>query len=138
MKNLINDNNSIKDTNKTIVIDLDGTLTIESDAPYNEKIPNRQVIEVCRKYHDIGYKIVIYTARNMRTHKGDIETILADTYPIIIEWLKKNNVPYDEVVVGKPWCGEDGFYVDDKAIRPNEFVSSSVEEIKRIIQGKSK
>ncbi|WP_340302354.1 HAD hydrolase family protein [Roseobacter sp. HKCCD7870] len=138
MKNLISDNSSIKDTNKTIVIDLDGTLTIESNAPYHEKIPNRQVIEVCRKYHDIGYKIVIFTARNMRTHKGDIETILADTYPIIIEWLKKNNVPYDEVVVGKPWCGEDGFYVDDKAIRPNEFVSSSVEEIKRIIQGKSK
>jgi len=25
--------------------------------------------------------------------------------------------------VGKPWCGEDGFYVDDKAVRPSEFLA---------------
>ena len=49
--------------------------------------------------------------------------------PGIISWLEKHNVPYDEIHVGKPWCGFNGFYVDDKSIRPSEFVSLSYEEI---------
>jgi len=128
--------NSPKKEIGTIVMDLDNTITVESDAPYPEKIPNYEVIEACRKYHDLGYKIIIHTARNMRTYKGDIDTIMSITYPIIIDWLKKYNVPYDEVIVGKPWCGHNGFYVDDKAIRPNEFVSLSFEEINELIVGK--
>jgi len=128
--------NSPKKEIGTIVMDLDNTITVESDAPYPEKIPNYEVIEACRKYHDLGYKIIIHTARNMRTYKGDIDTIMSITYPIIIDWLKKYNVPYDEVIVGKPWCGHNGFYVDDKAIRPNEFVSLSFDEINELIVGK--
>ncbi|HAN2428273.1 TPA: capsular biosynthesis protein, partial [Escherichia coli] len=59
------------------------------------------------------------------------------TLPIIVEWLEKNNVPYDEIYVGKPWCGHEGFYVDDKAIRPNEFVNLSYNEIKKLTGIKS-
>ncbi|HFM3427384.1 TPA: capsular biosynthesis protein, partial [Escherichia coli] len=50
---------------------------------------------------------------------------------------EKNNVPYDEIYVGKPWCGHEGFYVDDKAIRPNEFVNLSYNEIKKLTGIKS-
>ena len=35
-------------------------------------------------------------------------------------WVAKNKVP-DEIIVGKPWPSFGGFYVDDKAIRLNEF-----------------
>ena len=35
--------------------------------------------------------------------------------------------------MGKPWCGFDGFYVDDKAVRPNEFKELSYEKIKELI-----
>ena len=31
--------------------------------------------------------------------------------------------------MGKPWPGYGGFYVDDKAIRPSEFVNKTEEEI---------
>jgi capsule biosynthesis phosphatase len=31
--------------------------------------------------------------------------------------------------MAKPWCGFEGFYIDDKAIRPSEFISKSYEEI---------
>ena len=55
------------------------------------------------------------------------------TLPIILNWLKKYDVPFDEVVVGKPWCGYSGFYVDDKAIRPSEFLKFSYSQIKRLI-----
>ncbi|HFM3195463.1 TPA: capsular biosynthesis protein, partial [Escherichia coli] len=45
----------------------------------------------------------------------------------------RNNIPYDEIIVGKPWCGTNGFYVDDKAIRPSEFISLSETEIAELL-----
>jgi capsule biosynthesis phosphatase len=81
----------------------------------------------------MGFEICIYTARNMRTHDGNLGKINVYTLPAIIDWLNANDVPYDEIIVGKPWCGFDGFYVDDKAIRPSEFVSKSFEEIQELL-----
>lgn len=43
-------------------------------------------------------------------------------------------MPYDEIIIGKPWCGYDGFYVDDKAIRPSEFISLNYEQIKELLK----
>src|SRR5690606_29179535 len=57
----------------------------------------------------------------MNTYGGNVGLINANTLPIILDWLARHEVPFDEVVVGKPWCGEGGFYVDDRALRPSEF-----------------
>ena len=62
--------------------------------------------------------------------------VSAHTLPIIIEWLDKHNVPYDEIIVGKPWCGTDGFYIDDRAIRPSEFLRYDYNEIINLIDNK--
>ena len=78
-------------------------------------------------------KIIIFTARNMRTFDGDIEKITENTLPIIKDWLLANNVPYDEIIIGKPWCGMNGFYVDDRAIRPSEFSKMSIDEIQHLL-----
>lgn len=118
---------------KNIIIDLDGTLTIDSNTPYSEKPVNNEVAEQLRQYKSMGFKITILTSRNMRTYNGDIGKINVHTLPVILEWLTKHNIPYDEVVVGKPWCGFDGFYVDDKAIRPSEFASLNYEEITALL-----
>ena len=69
----------------------------------------------------------------MRTHESNVGRITAMTVPMILEWLQKHDVHFDEIVVGKPWCGEDGFYVDDRTIRPSEFTSLSFEEITDLI-----
>ena len=69
----------------------------------------------------------------MQTFSGNIGQINAKTLPTILEWLDNHNVPYDEIIVGKPWCGNDGFYVDDRAIRPNEFISLNYNEIKDLL-----
>lgn len=69
------------------------------------------------------------TARNMRTYEGNIGKINIHTLPIIIDWLNKHNVPFDEIIVGKPWCGNEGFYVDDRAVRPDEFSRMSMDEL---------
>jgi capsule biosynthesis phosphatase len=53
-------------------------------------------------------------------------------------WLDRHQVPYDELHVGKPWGGKGGFYVDDKAIRPDEFTRLSYEEILAIVEGDKK
>jgi capsule biosynthesis phosphatase len=108
----------------TIVVDLDGTLTIPASAiSYDALEPRREVVDQLRHYAAQGFRIAIYTSRNMRTFANSIGRINAQTLPGVIEWLKRHEIPFDEVHVGKPWCGDDGFYVDDRAIRPSEFVA---------------
>lgn len=119
---------------KRLVFDLDGTLALdEPERPYAERRPNLAVLTQLRAYREQGFEIVICSARNMRTHQNSIGKINALTLPIILEWLARHDVPYDEVHVGKPWCGTEGFYIDDKAVRPSEFVRLSREEIHALL-----
>lgn len=122
---------------KKIVIDLDGTLTIDGPVDYKNKLPNMDVVQQLIKYKSNGYYIVINTARNMKTFSGSVGLINVKTLPIILEWLESNNIPFDEVIVGKPWCGEGGFYVDDRAIRPSEFVSLTETEIQNMLMSEN-
>ena len=125
---------SLHNIMKKIIVDLDGTITFDDkEKDYSEKEPNVKLIEKLSDYQKKGFEIVIFTARNMNTHKGDIRKIKSLTLPIIEKWLHQKDVPYDEIIIGKPWCGFDGFYIDDKSIRPDEFISFSEEEIKKII-----
>jgi capsule biosynthesis phosphatase len=119
---------------KRLVVDLDGTITREElGGTYSDKQPDAELVARLREYKALGFEIVIYTARNMRTFGNSIGKINAHTLPIIIDWLRRHDVPFDEIHVGKPWCGTDGFYVDDRAVRPSEFVRLSLEEIRELI-----
>jgi capsule biosynthesis phosphatase len=119
----------------TIVIDLDGTLTVPGSADsYAALRPRQEVVRQLRNYSAKGYRIAIMTSRNMRTFANSIGRINAETLPVVIEWLKRYDIPFDEVHVGKPWCGEDGFYVDDRAIRPSEFVSLDLPSIGALLE----
>lgn len=116
-----------------IVIDLDGTLTIpDSGHGYASLLPNRKVVDKLVSYREQGFEIAIYTSRNMRTYGNSIGKINAHTLPEIIEWLNKHQIPFDEIHVGKPWCGPDGFHVDDRSIRPDEFERLTLEEIRQL------
>lgn len=119
---------------KRLVIDLDGTLTDEDpDTSYADKEPNMAVIERLIEYKAAGFEVIIHSARNMRTYQNSVGKINANTLPVIIEWLQRHGVPYDEIHVGKPWCGTEGFYVDDRAIRPSEFVRMTLEEVHNLL-----
>lgn len=118
---------------KRIIMDLDDTICSTVDGDYANSEPKLDVIERMREFKVLGFEIVISTSRNMRTYSGNIGKINANTLPVIIGWLTKHQVPYDEIYTGKPWCGTEGFYVDDRAIRPQEFVALSAEEIKRLL-----
>ena len=117
----------------TLVIDIDNTITIDSDCDYSEKPVNTEVVEKMRRAKQLGYEIVLHTSRNMKTYRKDIAKINKNTLPVILDWLDKHDIPYDGIVVGKPWCGKNGFYVDDKAIRPSEFINLSFSEINQLV-----
>ena len=114
---------------KRIVMDIDDTLTVAGVSDYSDAPARTDVIAQLAQYREMGFRITLFTARNMRTYDGDLDKIRANTLPVILQWLDVNDVPYDEVLIGKPWCGTEGFYVDDKAIRPDEFARMSYDEI---------
>jgi capsule biosynthesis phosphatase len=120
---------------KRLVFDLDDTITINASAPtYAEKQPNLALVAKLRDYKAAGFEIIIQSARNMQTYQNSVGKINAHTLPVIIEWLQRHDIPFDEIFIGKPWCGDDGFYIDDRAIRPDEFVSLSYDEIQTLIR----
>ena len=118
---------------KNLVMDIDKTLTLGDSNDYNLVSPNIEIINKVREYKSLGFNIILFTSRNMRSYKGNVGKITAKTLPIIFKWLEKHNVPFDEIYVGKPWCGQDGFYVDDKTIRPDEFINKNFNEISKIV-----
>lgn len=119
---------------KRLVVDLDDTISYTIKGDYVNSKPIQSTIDRLKEYKAKGFEIVIFSSRNMRTYEANVGKINIHTLPNIISWLDKYDVPYDEVLVGKPWCGFDGFYVDDKCIRPSEFNSMSYEEICNLLQ----
>ena len=108
---------------KRLILDLDGTITHDNPLlDYMSREPNKAVVNRISEYRALGFEICIHSARNMRTYQQNLGKINARTLPGIVEWLERNAIPFDEIHVGKPWCGSEGFYVDDKAIRPSEFI----------------
>ncbi|AGH37709.1 WcnH [Bibersteinia trehalosi USDA-ARS-USMARC-189] len=113
-------------------MDLDNTITLTENGDYQNAKPIEDVIKRLHEYKSQGFEIVISSSRNMRTYEGNIGKINVNTLPVIMDWLNRHNVPYDEIYIGKPWCGHDGFYVDDRALRPDEFVNLSYDEIRKL------
>lgn len=91
-----------------ICCDLDGTLTLETEGhDYANRTPRIPVIcRIRQLYHD-GSRIILYSARLKRDRK------------VTINWLTKYNVPYHELILGKP---KADVYIDDRSRRPEEVL----------------
>ena len=115
----------------SMIFDIDGTLCpIKSkDQKYEDLIPYENMVDKIKELKASGFRIVLFTARNMKTYNGDLKLISKYTKPLIEQWLNKWEIPYDELIVGKPWPGPIGFYVDDRAIRPNELINFNLDEL---------
>ena len=119
----------------TLVVDIDGTLCDIKVAgqSYAEVEPRHPMIARLREYQARGYRILLFTSRNMRTYNNNLGMINKHTAPVLLEWLAKWEVPYDEILFGKPWPRDKGFYVDDRTVRPDEFLNMSEEDIHRLL-----
>ena len=120
----------------TFIIDVDGTLCPikEKGQAYEDLVPYASMVDKLREYKAQGAKIVLFTSRNMRTYRGNLGQINKYTAPVMTAWLEKWEIPYDEIIFGKPWPGPEGYYVDDRAIRPDEFLSKSSSEFRMICE----
>lgn len=116
---------------RSIVMDVDGTLCPirKSGESYSNLQPYPEMIAQLREYRENGFYVILFSSRNMNTFDGNVGRIAAVTGKQMMEWLDRHEIPYDELHLGKPWPGRGGFYVDDKAIRPDEFLKMSYEEI---------
>jgi capsule biosynthesis phosphatase len=100
-----------------ICIDFDGVICQlkQSDSDSYEHLkPMPGAVEKLTQLKKSGHYLIIYTARRMKTHQGNLGAVIADIGRITIDWLDKNQVPYDEIYFGKPWAD---IYIDDNAYR---------------------
>ena len=108
-------NNKVVINNKRICFDLDNTLvtfpSIKND--YTSVKPIQKNINFLKYLKHFGNTIIIYTARRMKTHYGNIGKINSDIGKITFETLDNFNIPYDEIYFGKPYAD---FYIDDLAV----------------------
>lgn len=100
---------------KRICFDLDNTLVSYPTIPgdYTTVKPIEKNISLLRYIKKLGNTIIIYTARRMKTHNGNIGKVNNDIGKITYDTLKKFNIPYDEIYFGKPYAD---FYIDDLAV----------------------
>ncbi len=118
----------------SFIFDVDGTLCPikKKEEAYEDLVPYEDMVAKLREYKEGGAKIILFTSRNMNSYHGNIGLINANTAKIMTVWLDQWQIPYDEIIYGKPWPGHKGFYVDDRTIRPDEFLNKSVEELEEI------
>ena len=118
----------------TFCFEIDGTLCHikKKDEEYIDLVPYKEMLDKLREYKEGGAKIVLFTSRNMNSYGGNIGLINANTAKVLLKWLDKWEIPYDEIIYGKPWPGHKGFYVDDRTVRPDEFLKYSVDELDEI------
>lgn len=125
----------MRDKVGSLVVDVDGTLCPikRPEERYEDLAPYGAIVEMLRKRQREGFQIVLHTSRNVRTHKGQIGLLNRHTLPALMAWVERWNIPCDAVIVGKPWPGKEGYYIDDRAVRPSEFLTHSHEELKTML-----
>ena len=100
-----------------ICFDLDNTLVTYPQTPndYSTVKPIENMIKLLKDLKDEGHTIIIYTARRMLTHSGNVGKVIKDIGKQTFDTLEKFDIPYDELVFGKPIAD---IYIDDRAINP--------------------
>jgi len=99
-----------------ICIDLDGDVaSFKSDGQtYADVQPIPGAVEKLRNFRAHGHRIILYTARHMKTCEGNVGRVIAKVGGITLDWLSRHDIPYDEIYFGKPWAD---VYIDDNAFR---------------------
>jgi capsule biosynthesis phosphatase len=105
---------------KVIVFDVDDTILTTENRDYKNSKPINEVINGMRELKSEGWRIVLHTSRGMGRGKGSVKGIEEEVRKEINDFCEKHSVPHDEIIIGKTWATT---YVDDKALRPDEFVN---------------
>lgn len=90
--------------NGKLIFDIDNTLCVTIGTDYENAIPNLEVINKINKFYDLGYKIILNTARGYETG--------INWYKLTKTQLDNWGVKYHKLILGKP---SGDLYIDDKA-----------------------
>lgn len=109
------------------VFDIDDTISESAFRDYDNARPIESIASLIRnlKKMDGENVVCLYTSRGMVSCGGDLNTIEEKHRPRLERWLNENNVPYDELIFGKPHAD---VYVDDRAVRACDLSELGVEE----------
>lgn len=99
---------------KVVVFDFDGVICANNDGDYINSPAYTFAINQVNKVYDLGYKVVLFTARYGDRMNGCIARQYNAGYVEWIDWMKENGLKYDEAWMGKP---AGMLYVDDKACK---------------------
>lgn len=110
---------------KRFCFDLDNTLVtaprVQGDYSTVEPIP--ETINYLKRLKSQGHTIIIYTARRMRTHSGNVGAVMSDVAGVTLSTLDRFGIPHDEVHFGKPYAH---FYVDDLMVDPRSDMNKEI------------
>lgn len=108
-----------------ICFDFDNTLVSYPTIPgdYYSVEPIQRNINFLKLLHNLGHTIIIYTARRMKTHGGNVGRVVADISKVTLDTLDKFDIPYDEIYFGKPYAN---FYIDDLAVNPSISMNQAI------------
>ncbi|CEF42144.1 hypothetical protein ASN_2887 [Acetobacter senegalensis] len=120
---------------KVLVVDIDGTLCDikAQEENYIDVAPEPQIVARLQKMHAEGWRIVLSSSRGMRSNDGNLGQINKIVGPVVLEWLERHKIPFDEIYFGKPWPGKEGFYIDDRSVRPREFIENDLAGVEALI-----
>ncbi|KAM4062781.1 mobA-like NTP transferase domain-containing protein [Hirsutella rhossiliensis] len=108
----------IKSQRRRFCFDLDGTLVgvpaVLGD--YSTCPPIDKNIRLLQQLFEAGHYIIIQTARRMRTHNGNVGSVIADIGAVTFAQLARYSIPFHEINFGKPFAH---VYIDDLAVNAN-------------------
>jgi capsule biosynthesis phosphatase len=117
----------IKKYHKTISVDFDDTICITTTRDWENAEPVLDIINKVNSLYDMGWQVLIITARGQLSCNGNTEKADEKYRTIIETWLKKHGVKYHELKFEKYLAS---YYIDDKSLNIKEFVDLEIREIK--------
>jgi len=116
-----------KKYHKTISVDFDDTICVTTTRDWENAEPVWDVINKVNSLYDLGWQVLIITARGQLSCEGNTEKADKKYRTIIEGWLKKHAVKYHELKFEKYLAS---YYIDDKSLNIKEFVDLEIREIK--------
>lgn len=104
---------------KVLCVDVDDTICFTQNRDYERSVPNQIVINKLREARAKGWTIILHTARGQGRSNNRIALVADEVMDEIESFCERFDVPYDSIVLDKPLAIA---YIDDKAMRPDEFL----------------
>jgi capsule biosynthesis phosphatase len=112
---------------RRVIVDFDDTIAYTTTRDWNNAEPIWPTINKMNLLYDKGWEVWILTARGQLSCNGDFAAADKKYRKIIEEWLHKHGVKYHQLSFEKRLAS---YYIDDKAMSPEDFVDLEISEIK--------